>query len=72
MALFAMSAMRVEHTVLVKQLQGAFVATHGSAENVQKFAEALEVKDPSVEKKEEEYARDRARLKADLASRRAR
>jgi hypothetical protein len=68
MKVFAISALRVEHTALAKQLQGVFVAHHGNADNLQKFTEALEVKNPSEEKSEDDFAKDRARLKADMQS----
>jgi hypothetical protein len=67
MGVFALSALRVEHTSLTKQLQGAFVAHHGDSDALAQFSEALVVKDPRSESSEEQYAKDRAKLLADMA-----
>jgi len=67
MGVFALSALRVEHTSLTKQLQGAFVAHHGDNDALTQFAEALVVKDEQDESSDEAHARDRARLLADMA-----
>lgn len=67
MGVFALSALRVEHTSLTKQLQGAFVAHHGDNEMLSQFAEALVIKDERDESKEEKFARDRASLLSDMA-----
>lgn len=66
--MFAISALRVEHNTLVKQLQGAFVAHHGNHEHLQKFVESLTVQGQNERNDAEKHAEDRARLKADLAS----
>lgn len=67
MGVFGLSALRVEHTSLTKQLQGAFVAHHGDTEALTQFADALVVKDERSESDDEAHARDRARLLADMA-----
>lgn len=62
-----MSALRVEHASLTKQLQGAFVARHGDVDALAQFAEALVVKDEKSESNEEKFAADRRKLLSDLA-----
>lgn len=66
--MFTVSALRVEHTGLTKQLQGAFVAQHGDGKHFQKFIDSLEIQSDEEGSTEERYARDRARLKADSRS----